>query len=894
MRIIDLQGNYQVTLKDNRTYSAVLPGTLDTNQIGSQDIGANKWHPEAGIGSNEGLVSENRILTRLTRKHIYEGAARFSRDITFKKAEDERVFLEVERSRELSLFVNDIEVAQALQGTLSTPHIFEVSDAMINGENHMVLVCDNSYPSWPHDAIVYSSAATDETQTNWNGLLGYIRLRTEMINFISEICIYPTLTTATVMIEIDCKRACQDTLMIQSEAFKKAIHKEILLSAGIHRVIIENIELDKKVKYWDEDEGNLYSVTVCGNVIEEKKVRFGVRSFGNCKGRLALNNRPIFLRSEANCCLFPETGHMPMTVNEWKTVLGIYHSYGVNCMRFHSHCPPSAAFTAADEMGIMMQVELSHWNPKSAFEDDKSYHYYRLELQQILRSYANHPSFVMLTFGNELAAGALGHKRMDVLLQMAKEMDSTRLYASGSNNHYGKTGTDLQSDFYTATNYYDLKIRGTCSDMTGYINEEYPSAATHFDKEMSLLRKEFSKPVFSFEVGQYEILPDFDELANYKGITTPDNIVYIKECVEKKGLLPDWKRRVEATGELALLAYREEVEAILRTKEMSGISLLGLQDFTGQGTALVGMLNAHLQPKPFSFANPERFVRFFTPILPLALLKKYTYYCNESIQAKIQLANYGKTDIVEKGMVSLIEGETVIMEQALPRVRAPYGALSDIGEISLILPATQKAMRLTLKITIGSYENTYPIWVYPESKRMSLMDVIVTSHVQEAKMLLKQGKTVLLDPISSEEHFPHSIQAQFTTDFWSVGTFSSQSGFMGCYLDSEHSAFKLFPTENYSNWQWWPMCKGRAFILPGNKQAIVVAMDCYARMRNMGLLLEANVFGGRLLLSSMNLLENSHYPEVNAMLESLCSYAASSEFVPNQILSEEEFDFLVR
>ena len=121
------------------------------------------------------------------------------------------------------------------------------------------------------------------------------------------------------------------------------------------------------------------------------------------------------------------------------------------------------------------------------------------------------------------------------------------------------------------------------------------------------LHKKYRKPVFSFEVGQFEVLPDFRELDEFHGVTDPANYRLIRDRVLERGLEDEWARRVSASGELARLCYREEIEAAMRTRDMSGISLLGLQDFPGQGTALVGMLNAHLEPKPYPFAQPEAF-----------------------------------------------------------------------------------------------------------------------------------------------------------------------------------------------------------------------------------------------------------------------------------------------
>ena len=163
-----------------------------------------------------------------------------------------------------------------------------------------------------------------------------------------------------------------------------------------------------------------------------------------------------------------------MEKEAWKKILEIYRSYGVNCMRFHSWCPPEAAFAAADELGMMMQPELSHWNCENAFEQEGSFAFYRHELKAILCQYASHPSFVMLTFGNELHAGLSGHATMNRLLKEARQMDDSRLYANASNCHYGERGADPESDFYTSMAYYQDILRAASPGMEGHLNREYP------------------------------------------------------------------------------------------------------------------------------------------------------------------------------------------------------------------------------------------------------------------------------------------------------------------------------------------------------------------------------------------------------------------------------------
>ena len=887
MKYVDLSGAWSVSLQNGHAGEAVLPGTLDENRIGGRDSGSRWRNSDTDSGKDPEPEGDARILTRLTRKYTYEGPAWFTKTISMEETGGQRVFLEVERSRELTLALNGKDIIPCRQGTVSTPYVFEVTSEVKEGENVCTLCCDNSYPSWPRDAIVNSSAATDETQTNWNGLLGYLRLRFEKSNFISSIRVYPDGKIADVIVELDCTNAYTGLLSLRSKAFAHELVRKIAVPAGRNSIRIGGIPLSESVSVWEDGNGILYSLAVSADGMEEKAVDFGIRTFADQNGRLALNSRVILLRGEANCCVFPETGHMPMTSAEWKTVLTTYQSYGVNCIRFHSHCPPDAAFTAADEIGMMMQPELSHWDPKTAFESEKSWGYYQLELRQILFTYANHPSFVMLTFGNELCAGALGHKRMDLLQKTAEGMDPTRLYAIASNCHYGSIGPDRNSNFYTSSGFYAKLLRGTSSPMRGFINQQYPNAKTNYGREMKQLRQEYSRPVFSFEVGQYEVLPDFDELQLFHGVTRPDNYFSVREKAERQGWLPDWRKRVEASGELSLLAYREEVEAVMRTEELSGISLLSLQDFPGQGTALVGMLNSHMQPKPFSFADPKRFRKFFADVLPLILLDRYTYLNTETITAEVRIANYGRREISGTCRIRWRDGDKIIKEQVLPSQVYPCGSLSVVGAISFPAECIPNAGKLTVTASVGGSTNSYPVWIYPDKPFSCPDSVFMTQSPGEAAAALEEGKSVFLNPPVTPDNFPHSIPAQFTTDFWSVETFGAQSGFMGCFMDPQHPVFNGFPTEFHSNWQWWPMCRGRAMLLPKSVDPLITALDCCTRMRRMGMLIECRVGKGKLILSSMGLMESARYPEVRALMQSIVNYMAGDHFHPLQEISRQ-------
>lgn len=948
MKIL-LDGSWHVELEDGTTGQMDLPGTLDENGIGHRDVGANQWHPDAALGKAEEEIDKDApIATRFTRRHTYEGKARISRRIKIPEYGMERLFVRVERARALRLFVDGAESCIFRQGTLSTPYIFELT-GVTPGEHELTFLSDNSYPGMPKTAICYSSAATDETQTNWNGILGECSMYTRPQNFIDSLRVYPRavkkeeknkadsyvidvcveLAPGAKEILIDAKMVLQSETLAAGNLENTQKLTEIFGCAGENlmetgaeaqenqktvEIWFRNLPLRENVKLWDEAEGNLYEMAAIldsgmaaeygDDIVDECQIRFGIRSFGdNGSGRLALNGRTIFLRGEANCAEYPETGHPPMTIPEWKEMLLKYRSYGINCVRFHSHCEPEAAFAAADELGMLLQPELSHWDPKNAFGTEESYRYYRAELTAILKTYANHPSFVMLTLGNELQAQGKGRERMRELVRTAKRLDPTRLYANGSNAFYGEEGCDSESDFYTSQSCKNVVIRGTFSGMRGYINENYPSADHAYDAAMVEIRKEYPKPVFSFEVGQFEVLPDFEELKSFHGISDPMNLKLIKKRVEERGLLPSWKKYVEATGELSRLAYREEIEAAMRTRELSGISLLGLQDFPGQGTALVGMMNSHMESKPYLFARPERFREFFRESRIFVKLPRYTYEEGEYLTAEVGVANFGKDSISGELVwtlgyrdcaVNTGSGE-FLYGRADRQKNCPPGTYTSLGRLDIPLEVKGVSAAFMLTVSMGDCTSTYPVWVYKKASPECPKNVYETRVFDEqTRAVLQNGGRVYLSPDADEESLPYSIKTQFTTDFWSVGTFADQEGGMGQLIDTEHPIFKEFPTDLHTDWQWWIMATKRAVILPHPMKMIITEMDSYAFLRPMAQLIEFRCLKGKVLLSTMELHKSQQYPEARALQAAIYTYLSGENFEPAEELTEEELSTLVR
>ena len=899
---------WTLTARNGKTSDMKIPGTLDESNIGYTDSGYIEGDMDVTREFQEDLEDaeeeETVILTRFTRKYTYTGPVRISRMLNYQETPGKRLFLEVERARVLSLYIDGQEVPYYNVPSLVTPHIFEVT-GLLNGNHMVTFVSDNSYPGLPKEEIFRSAMANDDSQTNWNGLLGYVRLREEEEVFAERVIIRPQPEgTLSIYLEISSLEPGTEAVKISSPVLRHDYEQEFTLKKTYQGFMAGGLKVRDDAERWDEEDGKLqrFTVTIRG---AEKTVRFGIRNFVKDEnGYLSLNGRRVFLRGETSSAVHPETGYLPMDAARWTAILRRYREYGVNFVRFSSHCPPDAAFTAADELGMFLMPELSLRKPGGEYLAEAGMDYYTGELTQILRTYGNHPSFVMLSFGTELSPDEGGAEFLEKLMKTAKGVDSSRLYTVSADTSLGGTALFRNTDFLLAANYGVSQLRGTfaaesrAAGMQGFLNNEYPDERKDYRKEVNALRTLKKIPVISLDAGQYETLPDFHEIDLFYGFLSPDNLRYMRNAAEERDLVKNWDRYVEASGELARRCYRMELERAFRTENLSGITLRSLQDYPGEGLAAVGMMNSHLQPKPYPFSDPKRFRPFFRETMPLLLLERYTYNYGDILSADVRFVNYGKTPVT--GVPEYrVKGDDVLLKGTIgEEVTAAPGGLTDLGTLTLPLTAQAlgvvKARKLTVTVTFAKCENSWDIWVYPLELPVCPESIYETQVLDyNAWRVLDEGGRVFLTPPATREALPQSIRMQFSTNFWSVYEHSRQNGTMGQFIDKEHPVFRDFPTDEYTDMQWWPMTDARAVVLPRDVKSIVTVLDSTFYLRPLSQLFEFRVGSGSILFSSMGLKEKLIYPEARALLSGIYRYMDSFDFSPGEELRPEELKKLV-
>ena len=606
--------------------------------------------------------------------------------------------------------------------------------------------------------------------------------------------------------------------------------------------------------------------------------KFGIREFKTKDGDLYLNDNRIFIRGNLECVIFPLKGYPPMQVKEWRTLFKKAIEYGLNSFRFHSWCPPTAAFTAADELGFYLQVELPHWNWKVG-SDTTTFGFLRREAYRLLAEYGNHPSFLFLSMGNEVEGD---FDKLNQLVAELKHKDNRHLYSTTTFTFQKEiTGAPQpQDDFYVTQWTKKGWVRGQ-----GVFNDQPPS----FAKDYSASMEGITTPLISHEIGQYSVYPDLTEIEKYTGNLLPLNFIAVRNDLRKKGLLPLSPSFLQASGRFATLLYKEEIERALKTKGFDGFHLLQLQDFPGQGTALVGLLNAFWQSKGLMTA--KEFHQYNSELTPLIRYPKSVYTSDEIFVAEVELANFYKPLNAEVVWKIRDENKTVLSTGSFGKKDFAVGNCLTVGELKFDLNKITSASKLIIELSIkgSSYQNQWNIWVYPASLQEKNGDVLVTSSMNDALIALEKGRKVLLCPLPDTLN---GITGKFVPVFWSPVHFPDQPGTMGLLIKKTHKALKNFPTDFYSNWQWWDLTIKSKTLNAGalpDKAIIVRVIDNFVRNQSLTNLFEAKLGAGRLVFCSIDILSDlDKRPQAKQLKYSLLKYMNSKNFNPEVNITTEQ------
>ena len=886
------------SLAENGMGDAVTANTVWTsNMVDSSWYTADKYAPYR----EEGNI---KIPFWLQPEKRYVGAAWYQKEIQVPRSWINRHHvLYLERPHwETRVWIDDQEIG--MRNSLGTPHTYALDKPLNPGRHRITIRVDNRIKEINPGVNAHSIA--DHTQSNWNGIAGDLSIRSYPLVCIENVRLFPDVEAHMVKAQITLRnltgeaQPCTLTLRSQSEGSGEKLEKlehTFHLEEGKKEMILDlPYPMGPSPALWDEFNPSLYRMNVVLRSPEgthKNSIRFGLREFKARGKRFTINGRPLFLRGTLECCIFPRTGYPPTDTGSWEKIFIQARVHGLNHIRFHSWCPPEAAFDAADRLGVYLQVECSSWvNSGPTLGDGQPIDAWLYEeAEHILEAYGNHPSFCLMTHGNE-PGGSNQVAYLDKFVRYFKEKDPRRVYTAGSGWPY------LESADYFSDSNARLQRWG---EGLGSIINKYPPQTT-FDYRSIV--GPVPMPYVSHEIGQWCVYPNFKEIPKYDGNLKPRNFEIFRETLREHGIGDLADSFLLASGKLQALCYKADIEAALRTPGLAGFQLLDLHDFPGQGTALVGVLDPFWEEK--GYITPGGYSRFCNETVPLVRMQKRIFSNRETFEADVEVAHFGPeilSDPQIRWKLSSRAGD-LVAEGRFEMEELQLDNNQFTGTIRAGLDHIGGPEKLILEVTVNQFSNSWDLWVYPEElPEIDAPDILVTSRLdQTALEVLEKGGKVLwsLPSNSLSEEFGGKIALGFSSIFWNTSWTQGQAPHtLGILCDPGHPALAAFPSEYHSNWQWWDALNhGQAIILnrfEDRIDPIVRIIDDWFENRSLGLIFEARAGEGKIIVCGADLLSGpENRLEARQLLYSLENYMASPLFQPQSRISVRELEQMTR
>ncbi len=874
---VDLPGSMAENLKGD-------PITLKTKWTGSIYDSSFFFNPALAKYRTDGNI---KIPFWLTPAKHYLGAAWYQKTIEVPADwKDKRVVISLEYPHtETRVWIDDQDLGT--QYTFVVAQNFVLPSTLKPGKHKITLLIDNRIKAI--NVGQDSHSLTDHTQGNWNGVVGKMELKAGSPVYFDDIQVYPDLKNKVAKIKIQLKSTLSKPLAGNITLVAKSFNTSTVLytkSVSLQFKMVDgaasyeaNLPMGDKIVTWDEFDPALYRLTATlttgeGNK-EVKTVQFGMREFKAVARHLEINGRPVFLRGTVNNCEFPLTGYPSMDVAAWVRIFKISKAHGLNHMRFHSFCPPEAAFIAADQVGFYLQPEGPSWaNHGSSIGDGKPIDKFIYdETDRMAKSYGNYASFCMMAYGNEPRG-----KQVEYLTKFNnywKAKDSRRIY----------TGASVGGSWPVIPNNEFMVRAGA----RGLDWNRKPESMSNYAKQI----EQFTVPFVAHEMGQYCVFPNFKEIKKYTGAYRAKNFELFQEDLKDHDMADQAEDFLMASGKLQVLCYKNEIEKALRTPNYSGFQLLSLNDYPGQGTALVGVLDAFWDEK--GYVTPAQFSRFCNSTVPLIQVPKFVYTSDENLEAKIEIAHFGKEPLQNaKITCRLIDenGKVVFNWKFGPRT-LPIGNNIQIGTIKYSSSPITKATKLKLEVAIDGtvFVNDWDFWFYPSKLPVVKNNVYYTTSLDDkAKMILDQGGSVFFNAAGKVVKGKEVVQT-FLPVFWNTSWFKMRPPHtLGFVCNPTHPAFADFPTQNHSDMQWWEIVnKSQVMNLedfPKGFKPIVQPIDTWFINRRLAMIFEAKVGKGKLIVSSADLSPDlSNAPVAKQLYYSLQNYMSSAKFNPSSNIS---------
>ena len=831
--------------------------------------------------------------------------------------------------------------------SLCAPHVYDTG-ALSAGEHIVTLCIDNG---WQLPYRPDGHGVSDALGATWNGVAGAITLELFSGIWIERVWVNAQLPQAAIQVHL--KNETSDTqnciVRVQDIARTDISAKMICVLTPGSQICELTLNYSSDTPLWDEfDQGLQHLIVTLSSisnalqgemqssitqlplqskemvsqfpkaVLQTKEVTFGFRRAEVKDGHFVINGRNTYLRGTHFGGDYPLSGIPDCGSAYWDKIMDTVKTWGMNFIRCHSYCPPEAAFEAADRAGVYLQIECDMWNVFAP--DAQMNNVLWEETKRMLDTFGNHPSFLMLSPSNEPGGDWL--MPLTDWVSKCRAYDSRHLYTIQSGWPY-----PMEPDKITGTDYvyfhrsdFGIQPGGTIRGPRGWNGGDYRESL-----------KDISYPVICHELGQWCSYPDFDVIDKFTGYLQPGNFEIFRESARAHDVLGQNKEFVYNSGRQQVRMLKEDLEANLRTPYIYGFELLDLHDYLGQGTALVGILDPFWDSK--GYVTPNEWRQFCDETVLLARIESYCIdrAKNAAVSIPIEVSHFGRAPLqsvcihwqLEKQPVTQYtygeHGKTLTQTVFQPPVLCGTLKQRDYaleknqsaGCIYLnmedIQPDCAYVLRVSMKANGKIVENTWPLWIFDSSKLnpVSTPDeskaesdtheaVFITSDRFHAETLLNEGKRVLFE-LPYEDTSYDCPPVRFNPSFWNSQMGPTWARGMGMIIQNAHPAFASFPTTADGGWQWQGLIENARGLRVEKLGCdcitnLVQPIDEWNRNDKMSLLFECQVGTGRLMMTSINLEQDT--PQAAVLKKSILSYMKSDAFEPQGQVSWKQLSSL--
>ncbi|WP_168119857.1 sugar-binding domain-containing protein [Paenibacillus sp. HB172176] len=665
------------------------------------------------------------------------------------------------------------------------------------------------------------------------------------------------------------------------------------------------------MKEWSDRQPLLYRIKLIlrhgQDILDKHEQSFGLRTIERSGIHLRLNGKPVMLRGLTDHAYFPETCTPQTDIHFYRMTLKKLLQLGFNWIRFHTWAPPEECLQAADELGMMLQVEAANGFTESEWLD-------------ILRICRKHPSVVVYCCGNEVALD-----------------DKMLAYLERMKNHLISLVPDALFNPIEGLRSIEYEIDETAE---GYVTEPFPHNSKRLERlktmadvlsphgakfrfsyhsmsadELEMKRdfQVYERPFLIHELGINDTYLNLDLEHRYEGTRIGTSLYSeAREYIEEMGLLHMASIYYQHSCRWMLQVVKNTIENARKNSYITGYDLLGAIDCHWHRTGYpVGLLNEFYELKPGLTA--EKLLQFNGESVLLANCGHYRNIVGgESLNLTLSASLYGQEALRGGHLSWVLRGEdhTIYARGNRQIGFVDNGQVTEVAKVTVLAPELTVPRKLIFEasLTGGDYQvnNAWEYWAFPS---LDMCDQEISSNTrvldkldEESIAFMAGGGNVLLVGSGPFVSLPTTFQ---------IMTGGRVQGNNATVI-REHPIFDQFPHEGFCDWQFYRMVEGAETIVFDDISIpfdpIVEFVSGYKMIRKQSSLFELTVGEGRLLVCTLQIDEDDcgarflyhhmlqyidsgkHVPAKSAVPEALRTLIAESRSLEVDFSTDEGFD----